>query len=781
MRLIIRNLISVLSRFKMATILNILGLSVALAAFMVIFMQLEYDWNFDKFHKNADCIYRLELVSDKGAQAILSRPLSNEFAKSSPHIEAATLTNPWFSTFFFMVENKGIKAGYTEPVTRVDENFTKVFDFDMVEGNVDALSEPNQVLIPLSMARKIFGGESPVGQKMNSYFNNFTVGGVYRDFPSNTLLKNAVYFPMDKNENIRSWGNNNYEFYIRTDSPENSQNLIDNFKKNFDVSSLPAEYQWLSSINLRLTPLSEVHYITDTTYDVAPKASRQTLLVLFTIALAIVIIACINFTNFSTALSPMRIKSINTQKVLGASTVNLRVSLVLEAVLINLCAYLFAILLTFLVSKSSLATLVDANIDLSSHLWLAALTALIAVVSGLLSGIYPAVYLTSFAPAMVLKGSFGLSPKGKKLRAVLIGIQFVTSFVLIISVSFMYLQNKYMNNASLGYDKDRLIITDINPTSFDKFDIFRNEIKTHSGIEDVALGESLLSASNEYMGWSRQYGDKEIIFQCLPVEPFYTEVMGIAITEGRGFREGDKETSGGKFIFNETARKQYGLELNTYIDSTEIIGFMPDIRYTTFRVNPGPMALFVWGTNNWGSKPKYAYIKVRAGSDKVTEMQHVKNALHNMDSEYPFNVVFYDDIFNTVYAKERKLTLLITVFSIIAIIISIVGVFGLVVFEGEYRRREVSIRKVLGSSVKEVLMLLNKTYVIILSICFIIACPIAYYIISNWLDNFTDKTPVYWWVFFFSGLFILALTVIIVSWQSWRSAILNPIDALKNE
>jgi len=766
----------------MATILNILGLSIALAAFMIIFMQLDYDWNFDKFHKNSNCIYRVEVEHDQGAASILSRPLANAFIQSSPHILAGTLSNPWFgNSSYFTVEKDGIRSGYREQLSRVEEKFTKVFEFDMVEGNADAMDEPNNILIPLSTARKIFGNESSLGKKMGASHSEFIVGGVYRDFPPNTLLRNAVYFPIDKEENINSWGNSNYELYILVDSPENSKNLVDNFKRNFDISSIPEENREFSSIHLRLTSLPEIHYVTDTAYDNTPKASRQTLWVLLTIAVAIVIIACINFTNFSTALAPMRIRNINTQKVVGASSASLRLSLIFEAILVNLCAFLVALLLVYLASMSFLTTLVDADINLSSYTWLIILTAVISIVSGLISGIYPAAYLTSFPPAMVLKGSFGLSPKGRRLRSILISIQYVTSFVLIISMSFMYLQNKYMNSVSLGYDKDQLVVTDINSKLIAQRNVFKKNLKAFSGIEDVTFGENLLSSSNEYMSWGRKYKDTEIGFQCLPVDPSYLKVMGITLTEGRDFREDDKQSVHGKFIFNESARKRYNLELGDDIDGIEVIGFMPDIRYTTFRTSISPMALFVWGTQNWGTTPNFAYVKIKAGSNMVAGMQHVRNTLKKIDSEYPYNVRFYDDIFNSVYEKERKLTLLITVFSVIAIVISIVGVFGLVMFESEYRRREISIRKVLGSSIKEVLLLLNKTYLIIISICFVIACPIAFYIISNWLDNFADKTPVHWWVFLFSGLFILIITVITISWQSWRSATLNPADSLKNE
>jgi len=765
----------------MATLLNILGLSVAFAAFIVILMQLDYDYNFDRMHENSDRIYRVEIVHNRGAQVVVSRPLSDRFIKSSPHILAGTIVNPWHGKAFFTIEKNGLRNNYEERVLLVYPEYTDVFKFDMIEGTERVLEDPEKILIPQSMAKKFYGNATAIGETIKNNETNYTIGGVYRDFPSNSIVLNAIYRPFPKDENTQNWGNNNYELYVRVDSPENSALLVENFKKNFDVSALGSENAWVKEINLRMTLLTDVHFTTDTQYDRAPKSTRQTLLVLLSIAIIIVIIAGINFTNFSTALAPMRIKSINTQKVLGGEESVIRFSLISEALCTAVFAFILALGFVYILQFTYFISLINADITLASHPLIVLVTAFLAIITGIIAGLYPAYYMTSFSPALVLKGSFGLSPKGRKLRSVLISVQFIASFALIIGSFFMYLQNRYMQNTPLGFDKDQLIITNINGNINKNRETFANQVKSFSGIADITFAEQLLSSQDQYMGWGRKYRDGDISFQCLPVDPSFMKVMGIEVIEGRHFREEDKNSQNGVLIFNQKARDQYDLTLGDKIENIEIIGVMPDVKFASFRMEVIPMAFFVWGTENWGSQPNFAYIKVNAGSDLRGAMEHVRTSLKTFDSEYPYDVRFFDEVLNRVYEKERNLTSLITLFSLIAIFISIVGVFGLVVFDSEYKKKEIGLRKVLGSTTQQILILFNKLYVRILCICFILSAPVAWYAVDKWLENFAYKTPMYWWVYPTAFFIVFIITICTVTFQNWRAANENPVNSIKNE
>jgi putative ABC transport system permease protein len=345
----------------------------------------------------------------------------------------------------------------------------------------------------------------------------------------------------------------------------------------------------------------------------------------------------------------------------------------------------------------------------------------------------------------------------------------------------MYLQYHFMQNTPLGFEKDQIIVTSINDNVIKNRDAFTNRLKNFAGVDNVTYGQFLLSSRDTYMGWGRAYHDEEINFQCLPVEPSFFEVMGITITEGRGFRPEDALTRYGAYVFNEKARSSYDLKLNDRIDSAEIIGFMPDVKFASLRQEVTPMAFFVWGTQNWGTTYNQTYIRIKAGTDMRAAIAHVRTTLKAFDDEYPFNVRFYDGVLQRTYEKERNFSTLISLFSLVAILISIVGVFGLVVFDSEYRRKEISLRKVFGSTTGEILLLFNKTYLRILVLCFVVAAPVAWYAVSRWLENFAYRTPLYWWVYLTAFVLVALLTICTVTFQNWRAANANPVEGIKTE
>jgi putative ABC transport system permease protein len=778
MKTIIRNFLSVLRRYRLAAALNVLGLSVAFAAFMAIMIQVDYDRTFDRHHRNADRIFRVEpLFASQGFIAVVSRPLAEAFFRSSPHIEAGAIAGSRYG-LFFSVESRGERNFFREPALDVEPSFVDVFVFDMLEGDGRALDNPDRTLIPQSMAGKLFGDEPATGKILQARNRSYTVGGVYRDFPLNSTVENVIYTSMNPAENVGNWNNWNYACYIRLDEAAHAEGLYENFQKHFDYAADPDAYR---DLTVRLTPLPELHYVEHVLFDPTPKSSRRTVNILLGIAFVIVTIAGINYTNFSAALAPRRIRSINTQKVFGGSTAVIRVALVMEGVALCLISFLLALGLLALADGTEPAQLIDADLSPAAGMGTVLLTAGLALLTGLAAGLYPSFYITSIPPAIALKGSFGLSAGGRGLRHVLIGIQFIASFALIIGASFMYLQNFYMQNAPLGYDRGELIVTDINRNIHDSRDAFAERLKNFAGIEEVTCAEVLLSGSDQYQGWGQPYQDSDIHYQCLPVDPSFLRVMGIEVTEGRDFREEDRNTQNGVYIFNEKARSEFGLELNGRVGGAEIAGFMPDVKFASFRMAVSPMAFFVWGTENWGSIPRYAYIKVKAGADLRAAVMHVRQTLEEFDAGYPFEVRFFDEVLNRTYANELRLGSLITLFSLTAILISIVGVFGLVVFDSEYRRKEIAIRKVFGAGTRDILLVFNRTYVRILCICFVLSAPVAWYAVSRWLESFAYRTPMYGWVYLAAFAAVFLLTVATVTFQNWRAANVNPAETVSSE
>lgn len=346
----------------------------------------------------------------------------------------------------------------------------------------------------------------------------------------------------------------------------------------------------------------------------------------------------------------------------------------------------------------------------------------------------------------------------------------------------MYLQIRHMQNASLGYDKDLLVIADINSDILRNEDAFRNELLRSSAIEQVALASDLLSGTDVFSKWGREWKGEDIFFQVAGADAGFLETIGIRPTEGRDFLPTDRAGKEAPllYIFNEKARKEFGFSVGDKIGNGQVIGFVPDINVTSLRMGIEPMA-FVLYDSYYFSKPTFAYIRVKPGTDKYEAMAFIKAAFREFSPHYTCNVRLYDTVLQAAYDKENNMTSLITWFSLIAVLISIVGVFGLVVFESEYKRKEIGVRKVLGSTTAEILAMFNRRYIRILAICFAVAAPVAWYIIDGWLQSFAYKTPVYWWVFLLSFLAVSMITTATVTFQSWQVANANPVDSIKTE
>ena len=782
MNLILKNFISIFRRFKLAVILNVLGLSVAFAAFMVIMMQLDYDLNFDRFHPDSDRICRLEISEDKEVGVYwvpISRPFGELFAESSSSVAdyTFTYTESMNEDFFFSVENNNESRNFTEKTLSVTSNYPEFFSFDMLEGDIHALKEPGKAIIPLSLAQKMFGKESAIDKQLKGREQSYIVGGVYSDFPRNSSVLNSIYTAIPDDFSVDDWGYWAFYFFLKLTENSSPEQVVESFKSSTTLPEHDIDSWESATEDIRLNPLAEIRYTNDTMFDSTPKGSRQTEFLLFCIAITIILISAINFMNLSTALAPVRIKSVNTQKILGGNNSVIRLSLISEAIGITLIAFFIALALVFIASDTPIANLVDADISLKRQPLLIAVTGLIAGVTGLAAGLYPAFYITSFQPAMVLKGNFGLSPKGRKLRNVLVGIQFCASFALIIGASFMYLQNRFMQQMPLGYDKDTLIITDTSKGLMDNREALKNELLSFSEIEGVSYANFILSSSEDYGSWGRDYRGQSIDFECLFTDTAFPDIIGVKIEEGRGFMKEDSEK--GAFIFNESARRAFDLELGEPVGGLSVVGFMSDINYASLRTGIAPMAFYA--DNDISDNLDYAYIKVKAGTNIRAAKKQVEAALKKFDPEYTFNVRFFDDVLNATYEKELRINAQITLAGLIAILISIVGVFGIALFESEFRRKEIGIRKVFGASMKEILLLFNKTYIRILCGCFVLAAPAAWYAVDKWLENFAYKTPMYWWVYLLAFIAVLVVTVGAVTFQCWRTASANPIDGIRAE
>lgn len=801
MIIILRNLRVVLTRFKAASVMNIVGLSIAFAAFVIIMIQVNYELSFDRSYPTSDRLYRVEQEIDSTNHTwspLMSRPMIDLCIAASPAIERGTLADCLSFPTYMTFDKAGMKVGFKENLEKVYPEAIDVFGYKFIEGSGDALKEPDKIIIPGSMAHRLFGDESALDRIVAFEEGVFTyskalnptyvIGGVYKDFSASSSILNTAKRQMKPDENIDAWGDWSYYAYVTLvpgASPEDVERAI---KLSLGKAVVPA---WagggMANRNIRLTPMKDLYYAEGMLYDLTPKGNRSTTMILLSIALLIVVVAGINFVNFATSIVPMRIKSINTQKVLGSPVATLRTVMVLEAVGIAMLSMLLAILWIDIASRAGISQWMLTPINITSNWTMVGYTALLALVTGLLSGLYPAFYATSFAPALVLKGSFGLSRSGRILRKGLIGFQFVVSIGLIIVAIFMHLQNQYLRSFNTGFPTDQVAVVQMGRDMVANANTITNKLKANASVVDVAYGQNIIGSSDVFSSWG--FGlmgrDTMVKFIALPVSTNFCSVMGLAIIDGRDFTVEDEQRAG-CYIFNERAQAEYNLTTEDRIDhwkspgGAPIVGFVKDFNYATLRTNIEPMAFFTCGTNdNISGNLITAYIKVTGNPRDAVD--HIRTVFREIDPAYPLEINFYDEIFNNAYQKERKTTALITLFSGLAVALSLIGVFGLVLFETQYRRKEIALRKVHGATVGQILSMFSGSFVRIVLICFVIAAPMAWVGTTEWLKDFPHRIELHWWVFALSLTVVMLVTMVTVVVQSWRAATTNPINSLKSE
>lgn len=793
MKTILRNFLSALRRFRLATTLNVVGLSVSFAAFIIIMMQVRYERTFDSCHPNISRIYRVEVdVKDYKGLIIHSRPFIDAVIASSPLIERATLYCPYTGDYYFTIMQGQDKVGFKESFITCYPEITDMFRFEMLEGRADCLKDGENVLIPESMARKFFGHDPAVGKRLNmeesmwgKKANGFlVVGGVYKDFPGNTQLNNIIYTALNDDKTKDSWISRNYYCYVMLAPDASPATVAENFSRTFDFSK---SHEGDEDVQISLRPFEDIYYLNESQDgNLVKSGNPETTRLLVVIAFLIIVVAAINFTNFSTALTPLRIKSINTQKVLGSPDAVLRLSLLVEAMGIAFLSFLLSLFLIYLLNRPEILAFVKADLTLANNVELLVSVGALSLVVGLIAGLYPAYYITSFPPALVLKGSFGLSPAGRKLRTVLMGFQFVVSIVLIIGAFFIYLQNRYMQHFPLGFDKDRIAVVELNgKMEGESKGLYVNKLKEYPGIEDVAFSQQKLGAQDRYMTWGGSYKDQGVQLDALPVSWNFIDVMGMQRTGGRQLTESDEKGEKMTFIVFDSMRKRYDMkDGDSFIIPwlgedypIEIAGSVKDTHFSSLRGNLEGGVLII---NYWGALP-VSYIRIKAGADLAEAVSHIRKTVAEIDPAYPVDVQFYDTILDSLYRQEENLSMMVFLFSLLAIIISLVGVFGLVVFESQYRKKEIGIRKVHGSTVSGILEMLSKRYVAIVLICFVLAAPLAWYGVTKWLEGFAYKTPLYLWVFVAALFVVMVITLATVIFQSWKAATANPVESIKND
>ena len=791
-----------------SSVLNILGLTAAFAALYIILVQVHHDLTYNKALKDSDSIYCMmvgDQFADYGASSWICRPIAEAVIAASPDVEAGGCgyigkNTPSADIFFEDGRQMSVKIG------AFSDGGKDVFGLELVAGNWDDWINGITYAVSESTAKRLgvqVGDVAKLRKKewRGVVLEDAQIVAIYKDMPVNS---DGATFDMCYNigkQGLDNWSEWGYNYFVKLRDGADPKAFDEAAKpamkdafmrmNGVDPTSLSEEEmaQWDESVNstqLRLMKLTDTYFAPNIN---APgkTGNRTTTMTLLAIAIVVVVIAFINYINFFFAMVPIRLRNINTRKILGSSRFALVMSSVGESVLMVVIALALAVGVITLFRQSTLAALIETSLDFGQNWGIVVLTVGLALLVSVAASIYPALFATSFNPAFALKGTLGTTQKGKAFRIGLIGLQFTVSIVLIICSMFVREQRKFMLNRDMGFDKEQLLtVLTTRKIGYDR-ETAENQLKADAAIKDIAWGDGPFVV-DERMGWNRDFKGGSVHWQCYPVSWNFLDFMGMEMAEGRKFTPADEQSENGVYILNETAQRMFGITTEDRISGhrnspAEIAGFCKDFNYSALRNEIGPFALYVFGKNPW--RPcMQLFVRTEAGVDVSAVMKHIQNTLHDLDptlAAEDFDVQLFDQTLQSQYKKEQNLSKLVTVFTVLAIVISLMGVFGLVMFETEHRHKEIGIRRVHGATVQQILAMFNSRFVKIVLVCFVIAVPVSWFVMKRYLEGFAYRVPLYLWVFALALIAVLGITVIVVTLRSLRAATVNPVKSLRTE
>lgn len=800
-----RNLI----KKKGFTAINIIGLSLGIGCFIMISMYVTDELSYDRFHEKSNRIYRINSDVIFGgtelSMAVSSDPMGETLKNDFPEVEQ-------YVRFYASQGAKLIKKGneYINEgaVTHADSTLFNVFTLPVIIGDTKtALTEPNTVVITETAAKRYFGSsELAMGKMLETDDNNKTlykVTAVIKDIPKNSHFNFDFFFSMaNVDYNFGNFLSHNFHTYVLLKEGTDHNVFNENFKIVIDKYLVPQAAQFMqietieefeasgNKLEYSLMPLTDIHLKSSRTAEIGTNGNIQYVYIFSAIALFILLIACINFMNLTTARSSGRAKEVGIRKVLGSEKRALIWQFLTESTLISYLSIVFAIVFVWVAlgwfnSVSGKEMLMESLLRTKFVIFLA----LLPVLVGFLAGVYPAFFLSSFKPIKVLKGKLSIGHKKNTLRNFLVVFQFTTSIILIVGTIVIYQQIHHIQSANLGFDKDRVLVVNNSGLPFSTRASLKNEIEQLAEIKSASFAgylpvsnssrsdttfstEAVMTQSN---GFNMQFWN---------VDYEYLETIGMEIIKGRNFSR-DFGADSTAIILNETAvkltgyknpigKKVYSSNSDGSSTPSTIIGVVKNFNYESLRENVGALS-FTLGNNSWETAFRFNTSDV-TGLISIIENKY-KTAVPGM----PFEYQFLDEAFDNMYRQERRVGKVALSFSLLAVIIACLGLFGLAAYIAEQRTKEIGVRKVLGASVLNIVKMLSTDFVKLVLLSFIIATPIAWWFMNMWLQDFTYRINLSWWIFAATGVIALIIALVTLSFQAVKAAVANPVDSLKTE
>jgi putative ABC transport system permease protein len=792
---------------KFYSLLNISGLAIGISCFLLISLFILDELSYDQHFKDASRVYRINfhavLNGADHSSANTGAPVAQALRTDFPEVEDATRLNT--SGNWFVRQEDQIESFKEENVLMADSNFFSFFGIKPVYGDPHkALNRPNTLALDHTTSKKIFGDINPVGKVLVlDNRTNYEVTAVYPDMPSNTHFQHNMLLSMSSFSwtNNNNWLSTNFNTYLKLKGGIAPESLEAKFPKMIETYCSPLLQQFLgmtidefrqngNALDFSLIPLLKIHLYSHNSDELAANGDIKYVAIFVAVGLFILILAIINFMNLATARSAGRAKEVGIRKVVGAYRKQLILQFLAEAITITTISFLVALLLTIVVlpyfNDLTSKTLVINDLLSPSYIIIGIATLLVV---GLVSGSYPALFLSAFKPVQVLKGKLHVGKKNIYVRSSLVIFQFTISIIMMISTAVIYDQLSYIQNKKLGYNKDQILVVKDTWLLRDKAQIFKNELLQNANI---------LNGTMTNFNPTSSYGNSDLHFKSPDAAEDMSQVivqawvdfdflplMEMEFVDGRAFNL-DFATDSTAAILNEAAVRAFGYEnpvgdkIYNYGDGEEVIGYpiigvVKDFHFNSMHESIKPL-IFRIGKNNISQ----AYLKVNP-VDLDNTLSFVEKTWNDFAPGQPFSYSFLDEDFGKMYKAEQKVGSIFSVFAGLAIFIACLGLFGLASFTAEQRRKEIGIRKVLGASINHLVGQLSLNFIKLVAIAFIISIPIAAYMMNTWLEDFAYRTALSPIVFIVAGIVAMLIAWLTMGYHSYKTAATNPVNSLKEE